>query len=461
MSSLSETDPAKPTRGRLVLGAWLCGLSGVLYLDRICMSQALPAIQEQLGLSNTQGSYVLMAFTLAYGICEIPTGLLGDRLGARLVITRIVLWWSAFTRLTGACTGLYSLLQVRFLFGAGEAGAFPNAARVIHTWFPPSERGRMQGFLFGSAQVGAVVAPALTAQIIERLGWHWAFVFFGLVGTVWAAGFWWWFRDDPANHPGVNPVELAIIHHGESRAEGPTPPIRWGQVLTNRGVLTLCVIMIMACFYSYFFYSWFPKYLRQGRGLDNIHAGNLASLVLAGSAAGVLGGGWLADRIARLSVDTRAAVTAQRRLAVVCYLVAAGLLYAGIRCEKPEMLAALWAASFMAMHITLPNWWVIASRQAGKNVGALCGLMNGIGVVGALASQWFVGAYADYQEKKGFTGRDQWDPMFDIYALVLVLTAAVWWTYRYTPLEEVGDEPGGIKNGLANSHPVDLATGDD
>src|SRR3954465_11567702 len=139
--------PDRPTRGRFVLVLWLCGLAGVLYLDRVCMSQAVVPIQKELGLSNTQVSAVMMAFTLAYGLFEIPTGRLGDRFGSRSVLTRIVVWWSVFTALTGACTGLYTLLAVRFLFGAGEAGAFPNAIRAIARWYPVRERGRVQGVM--------------------------------------------------------------------------------------------------------------------------------------------------------------------------------------------------------------------------------------------------------------------------------------------------------------------------
>jgi len=150
----TATNPSSPTRARFLLVLWLCGLSSILYLDRICMSQAVVPIQKELNLTNTEISYVMMAFSLAYGLFEVPSGRLGDRLGSRLVLTRIVIWWSAFTACTGACTGFWSLLSVRFLFGIGEAGAFPNAARVISRWFPITERGRVQGIMLAAAQFG-------------------------------------------------------------------------------------------------------------------------------------------------------------------------------------------------------------------------------------------------------------------------------------------------------------------
>ena len=181
-----------PTRSRFVLGLWLCGLSAILYLDRICMSQAIVPIQKELGLTNSQISYVMMAFTLAYGLFEVPTGRMGDRFGSRNVLTRIVLWWSLFTGLTGACSGFLTLLLVRFLFGIGEAGAFPNAARVIARWYPVRERGRAQGAMLAAAQFGAVLAPVGAAWLIENVGWRGSFAVFGSLGVVWAIGFWLW-----------------------------------------------------------------------------------------------------------------------------------------------------------------------------------------------------------------------------------------------------------------------------
>ncbi|MBM4077500.1 MAG: MFS transporter, partial [Planctomycetes bacterium] len=150
-----------PTKTRYLVLVVLCLLSGVLYLDRICISAAVDSIEKDLKLTHTQTSYFLMAFTLAYGLFELPTGRWGDQIGARRVLTRISLWWSAFTALTGACTSLWMLIVVRFLFGAGEAGAFPNTARVLSKWFPDHERGRAQGILLAASQAGGALAPFL------------------------------------------------------------------------------------------------------------------------------------------------------------------------------------------------------------------------------------------------------------------------------------------------------------
>lgn len=428
----SVDEPVRPTRSRFVLALWLCGLTAILYLDRICMSQAVVPIQRELGLSNTEISYVMMAFTLAYGLFEIPTGRMGDRFGSRSVLTRIVIWWSVFTALTGACSGFFSLLIVRFLFGVGEAGAFPNAIRVIARWYPLRERGRVQGVMLASAQFGAVLAPLGAAWLIESVGWRWSFSVFGLLGIVWAIGFWRWFWDDPAEHPRVNAAELKIIHDEQPPAGLEPGPVPWREVFANRGVLALCLIMVFGAFYTYFFYSWFPKYLSSARGVGNVEAGALASVVLAGSAFGMLFGGWLADQISKRSTNP---VHDRRAFGVGCYLTAAVCLYLGIRCDNPYTLAALWGTSFCTMHITLPNWWSVAVPQCGRHIGTISGLMNGAGVIGAMASQWFVGAFSDFMGTAGYSGREQWDSMFDVYVGVLIFAAGAWWLYRYRPLE--------------------------
>jgi sugar phosphate permease len=441
MSSPQLEEPdLTPTRARFVVAAWLCGLSGILYLDRICMAQAVKPIRDELGLSNTEASYVAMAFTLAYGLCAVPVGRWGDRSGPRGVLTRIVLAWSAFTALTGAATGLLTLVLVRFIFGAAEAGAFPNAAKVMSRWFPVSERGRVQGIMLAFAQFGAVAAPAAAAYLIDLSGWRVSFFVFGLLGVAWAVGFWLWFRDDPAAHPGVNAAEVAVIREGaQTEPEKTDPgPVPWGEVLTNRGIIVLSCIMVLGAFFTYFFYTWFPAYLQDARGVDNQTAGWLASLVNGGSAVGMLVGGWLADRISRL----RDPIPARRYLGLCSFFTAAGCLFAGIRCDDALSVALFFTAAFCVMHFTLPNWWSVVIPQSGRHVGTLFGLTNGIGVMGALASQGFVGWFTDHQKTAhGLTGRAGWDPLFDVYVGVLLCGGIAWWLYRFTPLSESTPQP--------------------
>ena len=192
-----EASPSLPCVRYGVL-AFLCILALLLYVDRICIGQAAGQIQEQLRLSNTQMSLVFNAFSLAYCLFEVPTGHWGDRYGSRGVITRIAIWWSIFTALTGAAIGMWSLLLIRFLFGAGEAGAYPNTARVVTRWFPPAARGMARGWVVFVSMIGAMIAPVTAEYLIRIVGWRFTFAIFGALGIAWAAGFYAWFRDDPA-----------------------------------------------------------------------------------------------------------------------------------------------------------------------------------------------------------------------------------------------------------------------
>ncbi len=438
-------DPvAPPSRTRLGVLGFLCALAGILYLDRICLGTAADDIQWEFTTStftftDTHISYVHMAFTLAYGLFELPVGRLGDRIGARKVLTRITLCWSLFTALTGAATGLYSLIVIRFLFGAGESGAYPNAARVLARWFPDHERGRAQGVLITCGQLGGTLAPLITAPLIKMIGWRWSFAIFGSTGILWALAFWLWYRDDPAEHPGVNEQELKLIQAGAaapSRAHGAVP---WGLVFSNPSVWILAGIIVCSSFNSYFYFSWLNKYLVSARGVEKVWSGVLTSVVLGGSAIGTITGGWVADRILRTSVD---ADRTRRYLGASCFTLAALFLGLAMLCDSPEASCVMAALSCLCAFLMLPTWWSCATKISGKHTGSLFGLMNMLGVFGAMCSQYFVGAYADSRAKLGYTGRDAWDGAFFVFIVVLLLAAFGWGCYRSVPVERSELQPG-------------------
>ena len=423
------------TKARYKVLSVLCLLSGILYLDRICISAAIDSIQKDLKITNTQTSYFLMAFTLAYGLFEIPTGRWGDRLGARRVLTRISLWWSAFTALTGACSGLWMLVGIRFLFGAGEAGAFPNVARVMSRWFPDHERGRAQGILLAASQVGGAVAPFLAAMLIREIGWRWTFAAFGSVGAIWAAGFYVWFRDDPADHDAANTAEVAYIGRGASASNVHTQ-IPWTLVVRNPSIWFLSLIMACGSFNSYIYFSWFPKYMKSGRSVEETEAGLMASMVLACSAAGTLAGGYLLDWFA-----SRGGIGRKRLLGGSSFFLASAMLGCGLLSGDPWLAAFFAALSCFATQATQPLWWTCAIGISGKHIGALFGLMNSVGVFGAMSSQYLVGALADFLGARGYTERAQWDPIFYINMGVLIVAGLLWSAFVFRTVEgkDAGD----------------------
>jgi ACS family glucarate transporter-like MFS transporter len=171
---------AEPTRARYGVVGFAVALAVIQYIDRVCISQAAPLVSEDLRLSPRQMGYVFSAFTLAYALFEIPTGYLGDRIGPRKVLLRVVLWWSFFTAATGWAWSWLSLVATRFLFGAGEAGCFPNLAKALHRWLPTNERTRAQGLLWMSARWGGAATPLLVYFCLQHVHWRTAFLLRGL-----------------------------------------------------------------------------------------------------------------------------------------------------------------------------------------------------------------------------------------------------------------------------------------
>jgi ACS family glucarate transporter-like MFS transporter len=440
------TVPATRVRYRVL--AWLCSLSFILYLDRLCISKAALDIEKELGINDTAMGFVFGAFTVAYGLFEVPTGRWGDRFGSRGVLTRIVFWWSAFTMLTG-CVWPFSLdsgyripfpgvdnpvpllfdsflllLLIRFLFGAGEAGALPNAARVVARWFPSGGRGPAQGMINTSALIGGAVAPVIAAYVIQLRGWRWAFLLFGLLGVVWAAGFYRRFRDSPADHPAVNEGERQFIAAGAAappRAEH--APVPWGRVLRSVNVWLLGGVISCSAFVTYMYFFWYPIYLEKGRGVESILSGWLSGMVLAGGAVGATLGGYLSDWLVRLTRERRRS----RRLIGCCSLgVAALALLASVQCEGAVAATCFATLACLSVHAVLATWWAAVTDISGQHLGSLFGLLNSMGVPGAVASQLFFGYFADWMREQGFTGRDQWDPGFYVYAAVLLVGAFGW-----------------------------------
>ena len=421
----SHTPPAEPpTRARYGVLGFLCALSFVLYIDRVCIGQAVVPMQNDLGLTNTQIGYALAAFTIAYGLFEVPTGRWGDRFGSRGVLTRVVVWWSVFTALTGAATNLAMLVSVRFLFGAGEAGAYPNVARIIARWFPPMERGRAQGIVITSAQLGGALAPVVAAYLIAEIGWRATFVVFSSLGVAWAAAFYFWFRDDPAEHPATNAAERQLLV-----AAAPPPNIHahdaipWPAILRNPNIWLLGTLQTCSSFLSYMFMGWYPTYLEKGRGVDALDAGKLASLVLFGSAIGCLASGFMNDYLARA---TKGHPARFRWYGFAGTLAAAVALVISIRCESP-LAASIWAAvAFLCAISQQATFWAVTTEIGGEHLGVVFGLMNSMGVPGAFVSSMFLGRFVDWMAARGHEGRAQWDPAFYVYAAVLVVGACCW-----------------------------------
>ncbi|MGH9667528.1 MAG: MFS transporter, partial [Bryobacteraceae bacterium] len=296
--TLPQTTTEKATRARHFVIVFAIALAILSYIDRVCMSQAAPHVSSDLGLSKVEMGSIFSAFGLAYALFEIPSGWLGDWMGPRRVLMRIVLWWSAFTALTGAAWNFVSLWVIEFLFGMGEAGGFPNMTRAFTTWLPQEERVRTQGFMWTFARWGGAFTPPLVVLALHHMTWRLVFVCAGSLGLIWVAVFSYWFKDDPREHKGVNAAELALLKNVDQLAQrhGKAP---WKKMASSRTIWLLWAQYFCSSFPWYFYISWLPTYLQENRHLTQDQSGRLAILPLLFGGFGSLFSGLIANRLAR------------------------------------------------------------------------------------------------------------------------------------------------------------------
>ena len=423
------------SRVRYRVLAFTVALAGITYLDRVCIAQTAQDVMRDLSLSNRQMAFVFSAFTIAYALFEVPTGAWGDRIGTRRLLTRIVIWWSSFTMATAAAFDFTSLLVVRFLFGAGEAGAFPNVSKTFSRWFPLTERGTAQGIFFAGAHLGGGLTPLLVAALLHVLTWRMIFVVFGAIGFIWAAAWFLWFRDDPAEHSQVSAAELVLIQSGRK----PEMPHRLDsatlrRVITDRNMIVLSLMYFTQAYGFYFNITWLPTYLKQARGFSSIHLGVLAGLPLLLSAAADLVGGLTTDRVVR-AYGLR---VGRCGIGAISLLVAGTALFAGAAVRDPLLSALLIAVSGAADSFLLGAAWGTCLDIAGPHAGLVTGVMNTAGQVGAFLSP-IVLAYL----LKDPTRPEDWVfPM--CIAGALYLAGAVCWLIvdPVKPIAAAASEPG-------------------
>lgn len=424
----------RPTRVRYGVLVFLCTLAMLLYIDRVCIGQAAKSIQDELGLTKTQMSWVFNAFTLAYCLFEVPTGHWGDRHGSRGVITRIVIWWSLFTALTGAAFGLWSLVAIRFLFGAGEAGAFPNVARVVPRWFPPDRRGFARGAVTFVSLVGGAIAPPLAAYLIRLVGWRWTFAIFGVIGILWALVFYYWFRDDPAEHRSVNDAERAVIAAGRTTDDEAVPhaagevhaSIPWGTVLVSPNTWLLSAIMGLSAICMYVQFQWFPTYLKEAQGVGEVASGWMTGAVMGSGAVGCLSGGFIGDWITRRARSRVIAARRRRRFGAAALLLA-GLSVLAVRgAESAAVVTLCNAFGLFFIQAAIPTWWTVVAEISGRHGAAMWGLMNSVAGLLQLSATFATGWWVDRRQGAGATPVVAWGEIFDGVAIGLGLAAVCW-----------------------------------
>ena len=383
-------------------------VSIITYLDRIAISAAAPRMREDLGLTPAQMGYVFSAFVFAYGIFEIPSGWMGDRFGPRVTLSRIVIWWSAFTAATGAVLGFWTLIVCRFLFGAGEAGAYPNCSCTISRWFPFSERARAQGIVWTASRIGAAIAPLTVLPLQRALGWRPVFYIFGGIGLIWAAAWYLWFRDYPHHKSGVSPAELAEIGEGAPSAHVSLP---WKVALRSANLWAVMLMYHTYCYAAYWFFSWMPSYLKEAKGIEAF-ATYVAVPYVLGALAN-LAGGYCSDWMVR-----KIGLKWGRRSMGLFSMGSAGVLMLLSMAIQGKILAIVaLSLSFAVSDFMLPNCWAVCLDIGKRYAGTVTGAMNMAGQMGATIAS---AVYGNLVEKWG------WDlPLVPLAGLSLV-SALLW-----------------------------------
>jgi MFS family permease len=404
----------RPTHARYGVIFFAVTLAVLSYVDRVCISQAAPDIVRDLHFSDVDMGKIFGAFGLAYAFFEVPTGWLGDWIGPRKILVRIVLWWSAFTALTGAMRTFTTMWITRFLFGVGEAGCFPNLTKAFSTWLPPVEHAKAQGIMWTFARWGGAFTPLAVVMVLRYVSWRYAFVMFAALGIVWAVFFYTWFRDDPRQHKGVNAAELALLAGSERLAAG-HGNVPWAKLLRSRSVWLLWLQYFCLCFPWYFYVTWLPTYLQQYWKLSAAEAARLAIFPLFFGGVGSLLCGSISTRL-----GMRMGLTRSRRWMASSGFLGAGLfLTLAVQFHNPNWVMLAMGMAGFCNDVVMPPSWAACMDIGGKYAGTVSGSMNMMGNLAAHVSP-VAGGYI-----LAATGRN-WDIFLYLMASVYLAGSVIW-----------------------------------
>ena len=408
--------PAVPKRYLLVLSTFL--LSVLLYIDRICISAAKEPIVSELGFSDKQMGWILSAFALGYALFQSPSGLLADRFGPRRVLTGVVVFWSIFTGLTGTAARFVTMLIFRFLFGAGEAGAFPGMARATFSWIPMKERGLVTGINFSGSRLGAAFALPAVAWMVSSLGWRHSFGVLAVIGIAWATFWFLWFRDDPTLKTNISKSELDFILQNRQQTTAQRTALSARRLFGSTNMWLAMAQYFCSNFTFFFTLTWLFPHLQKTYHLTAVDAGFYAAAPLLAGAFGNWFSGWLVDRI-----YSRGHWRLSRTLpAIIGFVLAALGLIGSLSQTSVGPAILLLSLAIFGADMTLSPSWSFCVDIGKKNSGVVSGTMNMAGNLGS-----FVTALA-FPYLSAWTGSVK--PFFIIGAALNLLAAAFWLMMR-------------------------------
>ncbi len=370
-----------PIRILLVFSTFM--LTVLLYIDRACISAAKEEISSDLNFDLTDFGWVMAVFTLGYALFQTPAGKWADKKGPRTVITGIISIWSILTALTGAAWNFVSMMIIRFLFGAGEAGAFPSLAKVVYTWFPVKERGIVQGINFSGSRIGAAFALPLVAIIIGSVGWRMSFLIFGAIGVIFAVLWRFLFRNSPEESGVISEQEKKyILENREQSTSKEKVNLSFRTIISTRNMWLAMLQYMASNFTFYFTLTWMYPYLKDRFALGGVEAGLYAMIpLLAGAVGNWVSGLWVD------SLYKRRNVRISRRLpAITGFVLAAFGMLMMANIDTPQVAIIFLAIAIFGADMTLSPSWAFCIDIGKENAGVVSGTMNMAGNLGAFVT---------------------------------------------------------------------------
>jgi ACS family glucarate transporter-like MFS transporter len=420
----------RPTWVHHVVLAALCAVAAINYLQRNCISAAETTIRADLGLTKDETGDAISAFFLAYALLQIPSGWLAQRWGGRLALTLFAAGWSVALALCALATALPTLVAGRALMGALQAGIFPCSTLILAAWYPASRRGFATAMLTSFMYIGGAVSSDLTGRLLGPLGWRGVFLAFALPGLAWAAWFAVWFRNRPAQHPRVNPAELALLPAADAalaKAASPAGPTPWLAIFLSPALVMICVQQFARSGAIRFLDNWLPTYLQEARHETVVVAGALAKWPQLGAMVGVLLGGALSDAVLARTGSRRAG---RNGVAIGCLLFGTACYVAVFFLSDPRLAVLALSVGSMVSATANPCVYALTMDMGGRNLGIVFGTMNMAGNLGSWAFAWAVPRLVSH---------GGWDTALAVFA-GLHLFAAVCWLL-INPNGTIGERP--------------------
>ncbi|WP_110954328.1 MFS transporter [Anaerosinus massiliensis] len=382
----------KKSNVRWVVAGLMWTAIAVNYIDRTVLAAAAPHITQEFGITPSQMGIIMSGFFWTYALLQIPAGWFADRLGQKITLGFAVAWWSIATAMTGLATGFKSILAFRMGLGIGEAAAYPSNAGISSKWFPDKERATVGGLFDSGSKFGGAVAMPLIVWLISIFDWRWTFVIIGLVGVVWSVVWFWYYKNIPEEHKGVNAAELKYIRDGQAKKEGldNEQPMKWYELLKYRNIWAMCIGFFMINYTSYFFITWLPTYLVKEKGMGMLAMGFAAMLPLLVSMVVEVVAGWASDKV---YAKGWLSLTATRKTFLVGGLLMASTIGLAAFAESPIMAVALLCLAKSGTTVAASQVWALPGDVAPKNMtSVVAGLQNSVSNMGGVVGPIVTGA---------------------------------------------------------------------